>query len=82
MSREPIQVMTRTEVVDGTACPACGAEPGKPCLGVERRNGTRRQRKRCHAERWEVAAKVRDAARREEVERALEAIASLGARSS
>jgi hypothetical protein len=51
MSREPIQVMTRTEVIEGNACPACDAEPGEPCLGVERRNGARRQRKRCHAER-------------------------------
>jgi hypothetical protein len=82
MSKEPIQVMTRTEVTEGNACPACGAEPGEPCLGVERRNGTRRQRKRCHAERWNVAANVRDAARREKVERDLELIASLGARSS
>jgi hypothetical protein len=82
MSREPIQVMTRTEVIEGTACSACGAEPGEPCLGVERRNGARRQRKRCHAERWNAAANVRDAARREEVARNLELIASLGARSS
>jgi hypothetical protein len=46
---------TRTEVINSNACPACGAEPGEPCLGIERRNGHRKPRKRCHAERWNAA---------------------------
>jgi hypothetical protein len=46
---------TRTEVTNATACPTCGADPRQPCLGVERRGGRRRPRKRLHAERWEAA---------------------------
>jgi hypothetical protein len=65
---------TRTEVIDAAGCPFCGAEPGEPCLGLERRNGSRRQRKRCHAERWKAAG-VDTRAERER--RDLEAIASL-----
>jgi hypothetical protein len=61
---------TRTEVTDAVVCPLCGAEPGAACLGVERRDGSRRRRQRCHAERWE-AAELREAARREETERKL-----------
>jgi hypothetical protein len=75
MSTRTIQVTTRTEVINSSGCPACGAGPGEACLRVERRNGSRKPRKRCHAERWNAAAKLRDVTRREEVERDLEAIA-------
>jgi hypothetical protein len=78
---------TRTEVIDAAGCSFCGAEPGEPCLGVERRDGSRRRRKRCHAERWKAAGvetrearnqrRLEAAARLERERKDLEAIASL-----
>jgi hypothetical protein len=72
---------TRSEVIDAAACPACGARPGEPCRGVERRDGRRRQRKSAHAERWDAAGKtprpVRDLERAERARRDREAIARL-----
>jgi hypothetical protein len=65
---------TRTEVTNAAACPTCGAGLGEPCLGVERRDGSRRPRKRLHAERWK-AARVDTRAERER--RDLEAMARL-----
>ena len=89
MSKRTIQVTTRTEVINSSACPACGAGPGEPCLGVERRDGRRKPRKRCHAERWNAAGvddgrearnrrRLEAAARVERERRDLEAIARLG----
>jgi hypothetical protein len=65
---------TRTEVTNATACPTCGADPRQPCLGVERRGGRRRPRKRLHAERWNAAG-VDTRAERERLD--LEAMARL-----
>jgi hypothetical protein len=48
---------------------------GEPCLGVERRNGRRRPRKSCHAERWQAAGM--DDSRETRTRRRLEAAASL-----
>jgi hypothetical protein len=62
---------TRSEVINRAACPACGAEPGEPCLGVERRDGSRRPRKRLHAERWKAAGA--DGSREERNRRRLQA---------
>jgi hypothetical protein len=70
---------TRDEVINAADCPTCGAERGSPCLGIARRNGHRRPRKSAHAERWKSTI-VDTRAERER--RDLEAIASLGARSS
>jgi hypothetical protein len=78
---------TRTEVTEAVACPACGAELGEPCRGVERRDGRRRPRKRLHAERWNAAGiedrsarrnrRLEAAARLERERRDLEAMARL-----
>jgi hypothetical protein len=71
---------TRTEVTDAVACPACGAELGEPCRGVERRDGSRRPRKRLHAERWKAAGAAGAAGtddRRRTRNRRLEAVARL-----
>jgi hypothetical protein len=65
---------TRTEAINASACPTCGAEPGEPCLGVERRDGRRRRRKSLHADRWRAAGAD---TRRERERRDLEAIAKL-----
>jgi hypothetical protein len=53
--RDVMEKKIRIEAMNATACPKCGAGPRQPCLGVERRDGRRRPRKRLHAERWDAA---------------------------
>jgi hypothetical protein len=72
--RDVMDKTTRTEVMNAAACPTCGADPRQPCLGIERRGGRRRPRKRLHAERWKVAG-VDTRAERERLD--LEAMARL-----
>jgi hypothetical protein len=54
----PMPEDRRTEVIAAVGCPACGADAGEACRGAERRDGSRRPRKSCHAERWRAAAEV------------------------
>jgi hypothetical protein len=78
---------TRNDVITAASCPFCGAERGEPCLGKERRDGRRRRRESCHAERWKAAGvdtraernrrRLEAAARAERERRDLEAMASL-----
>jgi hypothetical protein len=67
---------TRDEVINAAGCPACGAERGEPCRGVERRDGSRRPRKSAHAERWDAAGA--DRGREARSRRRREAAAKLG----
>jgi hypothetical protein len=70
----------RTEAIDTTSCPTCGADFGEPCRGVERRDGSRRRRKSLHAGRWKVV-RINEwvtAAGLDEEDDDLEAIARLG----
>lgn len=52
-SRKTVGLMVEQDVVmDALGCQKCGAPKGSMCMGVLRRNGSRRRRTTLHLERY------------------------------